>query len=58
MAKGIHLLTAMQVRHAANGDHNDGGGLWLRVTAGSAGWVFRYTALTLPGFHVHHITQP
>ncbi|WP_299425132.1 site-specific integrase [uncultured Shimia sp.] len=44
MARGMHLLTAKQVENAAPGSGvNDGGGLFLRVTAkGNKRWVFRY----------------
>lgn len=42
----LHLLTAKHLQNAPSGDHSDGGGLLLRVRAGSASWVFRYTALT------------
>ncbi len=40
----IHLLTACQVQAAASGDHNDGGGLVLKVHTGRARWLFRYTS--------------
>jgi integrase len=42
----VCLLTVRQVQTAGEGDHHDGGGLYLRVTARGASWVFRYTALT------------
>lgn len=38
------LLTSRQVMAAGDGDHNDGGGLMLRVRLNSANWVLRYTA--------------
>jgi integrase len=40
----IHILSARGVQTAGIGDHSDGGGLFLRVTAASASWVWRYTA--------------
>lgn len=57
MGKGIYRLSAKQVEHAKDGDHNDGGGLLLRIrsarvsSAGkplpaTAAWVFRYTSPT------------
>jgi integrase len=46
MARGIHRLNPIQVRNAKPGMHADGGGLYLRVTAGKHGltrsWVFRF----------------
>lgn len=39
----IHLLAARSIQVARNGDHSDGGGLFLRVTASGASWVWRYT---------------
>jgi hypothetical protein len=42
----LHLLTARQVHAAKDGDHGDGGGLMLRVRAGSGSWVLRHTAPT------------
>ena len=39
----LNTLRAGKVRTAGEGDHNDGGGLLLRVRGGSATWVFRYT---------------
>lgn len=45
--RALHLLTARGVHKApATGDFSDGGGLMLRVRAGSASWVLRYTAPT------------
>jgi Arm DNA-binding domain len=40
----LNLLKALQVQHAPEGDHSDGGGLLLRVRGESASWVFRFTA--------------
>jgi integrase len=41
----LHLLSALEVLHAGEGDFNDGGGLSLRVRAGaSASWVLRFTS--------------
>ncbi len=40
----INLLTARGVQTAGNGDHADGGGLFLRVTPEGASWVLRFTA--------------
>lgn len=45
-AGALHLLTTREVEAAADGDHNDGGGLLLRVRGGSAAWVLRYTSPT------------
>jgi integrase len=42
MAKGIYRLTPVQVRNAKPGMHCDGGGLYLRVSADGASWVFRF----------------
>jgi hypothetical protein len=42
--RGIHLLTAKEIEKAGDGDHNDGGGLVLRVRGTSATWVFRFTS--------------
>jgi len=46
MARGIHRLNPIQVRNAKVGMWGDGGGLWLRVTAGkdelTRSWVFRF----------------
>jgi len=44
MAAKLHLLTARQVQAAGDGDHGDGGGLFLRVNGPSVNWVLRYTA--------------
>ena len=35
-------LTAAQVKHAGQGRHGDGRGLYLRVDGGSKAWVLRY----------------
>jgi integrase len=35
-------LTAVQVKHASQGRHGDGRGLYLRVEGGSKAWVLRY----------------
>jgi hypothetical protein len=40
----IHLLTARQVQAATDGDHGDGAGLVLKVRAGQARWLFRFTS--------------
>jgi integrase len=40
----LHVLTVRQVQTAGDGDHQDGGGLLLRVRGESAAWVFRYTS--------------
>jgi len=40
----LHQLTVREVLAAADGDHTDGGGLLLRVRAGSSSWVYRFTA--------------
>jgi hypothetical protein len=45
-AARLHLLTVKQIQAAAEGDHNDGGGLLLRVRQSSTSWVFRYTSPT------------
>lgn len=43
-SSAIHLLTPMEVRKAPDGDHNDGGGLVLRMVGGAGSWSFRYTS--------------
>lgn len=43
-ATALHLLSARQVLAAPDGDHADGGGLFLRVRSGNAAWVLRYTS--------------
>jgi integrase len=40
----IHLLSARSVQTALDGDHADGGGLFLRVASSGASWVWRYTS--------------
>jgi len=40
----LHRLQTRQVMAALEGEHCDGGGLLLRVSAASAAWVFRYSA--------------
>jgi len=40
----LNLLTVRQVQTAGDGDHNDGGGLNLRVRGASAAWVLRFTS--------------
>ena len=40
----LHLLSVREVLAAGDGEFSDGGGLRLRVKAGSAVWVFRFTA--------------
>lgn len=43
-AKVLSRLSAREVQVAANGVHNDGGGLALVIVEGRAAWRFRYTA--------------
>jgi Arm DNA-binding domain len=38
------LLTVREFLNARDGDHSDGGGVYLRVRGESAIWFFRYTA--------------
>ena len=40
----LNLLTVRQVQTADDGDHNDGGGLLLRVRGASVSWVLRFTS--------------
>ena len=40
----IHLLAGRQVQTASNGDHNDGGGLVLKVHTSRVRWLFRFTS--------------
>lgn len=40
----LQRLTPRQVLAAQTGELNDGGGLFLRITATGAGWLMRYTA--------------
>ena len=42
MGRTRNRLTAMQVKSALDGWHNDGGNLHLRVNGDSKKWVFRY----------------
>lgn len=42
MAKGINKLTALQVKNAGDGRHQDGGGLFLDRRNGSGRWVWRF----------------
>lgn len=42
----VRPLTVREVQTATEGDHNDGGGLMLRVRGSTAAWVLRYTAAT------------
>jgi len=39
----LHLLTAREVQSARDGQHADGGGVFLRVAGANANWVLRYT---------------
>ena len=48
-AARLHLLTTKQIQHAGDGDHSDGGGLYLRVRGQSAAFVLRFTSPTGPG---------
>lgn len=43
-AGALHLLAPRQVMAASDGDHADGGGLFLRVRGGNGAWVLRYTS--------------
>ncbi len=40
------LLTVREIFGARDGDHSDGGGLYLRVRGASASWLYRFTAAT------------
>lgn len=40
----LHRLTVRNLQIAIEGDHNDGGGLLLRVRGDSASWVLRFTS--------------
>lgn len=40
----LHRLTVRHVLAAAEGEAADGGGLYLRISASRASWVFRFTA--------------
>jgi len=39
----LHLLSPREVQVARDGDHPDGGGLFLRIDGPGASWIFRYT---------------
>ena len=43
-SKPLHTLTPLEVKNAGEGEHFDGGMLFLRVRYGRCNWVFRYTA--------------
>jgi hypothetical protein len=38
-----HSGSPREVRVARDGDHPDGGGLFLRIAGPAASWIFRYT---------------
>jgi len=40
----LHTLSPREVHCATDGDHNDGGGLILRVRGTNSNWIFRFTA--------------
>ena len=40
----VRLTSPREVQVASDGDHSDGGGLFLRVKGSNASWVYRYTA--------------
>jgi integrase len=44
MAKAVEGLNPVLVKNAGEGEHPDGGGLFLRVAGASAGWVLRFTS--------------
>jgi integrase len=44
VARQIHRLTAVKVRHVGPGVHPDGGGLYLQVTERGRSWLFRFTS--------------
>lgn len=44
IAGRLNMLSVREVQTAGEGDHNDGGGLLLRVRGNSCTWEFRYTA--------------
>ena len=56
MAK--HLLSAIAVKNAAEGDLNDGEGLVLRVKSTGASWVLRYTAASAASWASGRPTVP
>jgi integrase len=39
----IHVLTPREVQTLTDGQHSDGGGLFLRINDSSANWIYRYT---------------
>ena len=44
MGRALHRLSAVQIKALAPGMHNDGHGLYLRVSdAGTRSWIFRFT---------------
>ncbi|MEP3329223.1 integrase arm-type DNA-binding domain-containing protein [Sedimentitalea sp.] len=43
MARALHKLSARAVKHAKDGMHSDGGGLFLRVKGSGRSWVCRFT---------------
>src|SRR6478735_8668561 len=44
MGRALHRLTAMSINKLGPGMHNDGHGLYLRVSdAGTRSWIFRFT---------------
>jgi integrase len=40
----LHVMSPREVQVASIGDHNDGGGLFLRVRESGASWLLRYTS--------------
>ena len=47
-ARGLHRLTAVEVRALPEGWHGDGGGLYAVIgAAGSASWVYRYAGKSI-----------
>ena len=46
--RGLHKLTATQVRNLSPGWHGDGGGLYAVIgAAGAASWVYRYAGKSI-----------
>lgn len=43
-AAKLHLLTVREVQTIKNGDHADGGGLYIRVRGSAASFLFRFTS--------------
>ena len=44
MGRALHRLSAVQIKTLAPGMHNDGHGLYLRVSdTGTRSWIFRFT---------------